>query len=308
MDIAGRLAAGRGANIRTGASPRFPILAQPVVRRRFASESVSLHEWHCAGHESAHAAEEWTDAYEVVVPRRGAFQWEVRGERVLADPGTATFVHPDEPYRVRHPVPGGDAGSVFRLTRIGAAALLEEHDARAAERERPQFPVSHAPLDGRAYLLARLAIRATADPAATALEVEERSLGFLRQAVAQAHRRREGRAGHDVGNRRALEYAVRVGEVVAKRYREPLTLADLADEVGCSPFHLSRMITTATGVPIYRMILRRRLREALELLLETRDSIAQVALAVGFATHSHLTGAFRREFGVLPRSLRAPRR
>jgi AraC family transcriptional regulator len=52
------------------------------------------------------------------------------------------------------------------------------------------------------------------------------------------------------------------------------------------------------------MILRRRLRDALEMLLDTRDSISQIALSVGFASHSHLTDAFRREFGVPPRTLR----
>jgi AraC-like DNA-binding protein len=307
MDIAANIRPtppARFRNLAYPAAPGAPVAPEtPVIRRRFRGVSVSLYEWQCGGHGSPHPAEEWAAAHEVVVARRGAFLWEIAGTRILADPGTVSFFHPGESYRVRHPLPGGDAGSVFRLPPSGVIALAEEHDPAAADRGPARFPTSHAPLDGRAYLLHRLAMDAVSDPAATALEVEERALAFVREAVAQAFRRRQavGRAGR---GRLASEYAARVMEVVAARYREPLTLAEVAGTVGASPFHLSRLVTAATGVPIYRMVLRRRLRDALELLLETRESISQIALSVGFASHSHLTDAFRREFGVPPRAVR----
>lgn len=303
-------------NIQPGSPARFPIPAPtpraleppdgPLIRRRFRGTSVSLYEWQCAGHGPRRPGEEWGDAHEVVVPRRGAFQWEIAGERVLADPGTATFLHPAEPYRVRHPLAGGDAGSIFRLAPSAVRDLVAEHDPGAADGGWPRFPASHAPLDGRAYLLHRLAMRAVSDPAASPIEVEERAVGFLREAVAQGFRRREARRGGGPAarGRLAAEYTARVAEVVAARYRERLTLAEVARSVGCSPFHLSRLVTAAAGVPIYRMIRRRRLRDALELLLDTRESISRIALTVGFASHSHLTDAFHREFGVPPRAVR----
>ena len=310
MDIASNIRPtppARFRNLAYPAAPGAPVAPEtPVIRRRFRGASVSLYEWQCGGHGSAHPAEEWAEAHEVVVARRGAFQWEIAGTRVLADPGTVTFFHPAESYRVRHPLPGGDAGSVFGMPPSGVIALAEEHEPAAADRGRARFPTSHAPLDGRAYLLHRLAMDAVSDPATTALEVEERALAFVREAVAQGFRRRGAvrRAGPAMRGRLASEYAARVMEVVAARYREPLTLAEVAGTVGASPFHLSRLVTAATGVPIYRMVLRRRLRDALELLLETRETISQIALSAGFASHSHLTDAFRREFGVPPRAVR----
>jgi AraC family transcriptional regulator len=36
----------------------------------------------------------------------------------------------------------------------------------------------------------------------------------------------------------------------------------------------------------------------------TRDDLAAVALDVGFASHSHFTDAFRREFGRAPSEVR----
>jgi AraC-like DNA-binding protein len=243
--------------------------------------------------------QEWSDAHEVVVPRRGVFVFRVEGRSVVADPATAAFLHPAECYRVRHPVAGGDAGSVFRFGPAGVAALLAEHDPAAADSGRPRFPASGVSLGGRAYLLQRLAVRALSDPAASALELEERAVAFAREAVAQAYRRRPGAPGP-----RAAEYAGRVREVLAARYREPLTLAQVARAVEVSPFHLSRLVTAATGVPIHRLIVRLRLREALERLLDTRESIARIAFATGFASHSHLTDAFRREYGVAPSRVR----
>ena len=141
------------------------------------------------------------------------------------------------------------------------------------------------------------------------LEIEERALLFLRAALAEAGVARPARRARMP--ERAEEYVSRVREVIAARYREPLTLAQVAGAVGVSPFHLARLVTAATGVPIYRMVLRRRLREALELVLETRESLARIAAVVGFASQSHLTDAFRREYGHPPGALRratSPRR
>ena len=95
-----------------------------------------------------------------------------------------------------------------------------------------------------------------------------------------------------------------VREVVARRYREPLTLHDIARQVGCSPFHLHRLVRAHAGVPIHRLVLRLRLREALERLLDTGDGVSAIAYATGFASHSHLTDTFRREYGVAPTTVR----
>jgi AraC-like DNA-binding protein len=272
------------------------------MRRWYRGETVTVYEWHCSGHHQGLSPEEWSEAHEIVVARRGAFVFHVDGRTVMADPTTAAFLHPAESYRVRHPLAGGDGGSVFRLAPDGVAALLAEHDPAASAKSRVRFPCSGISLDGRAYLLHHRAIRALEDPATSRLELEERAVTFAREAVAQAYRWRPATT-----KRRAVEYAQRVREVIAARYQEPLTLAEVARAVELSPFHLGRLVTAATGVPIHRLIVRLRLRDALERLLETRESITAVAFATGFASHSHLTDAFRREYGIPPSAVRRAR-
>jgi AraC family transcriptional regulator len=280
---------------------------QAHVRTLFGSGLMRIVDWQCTGHApEPFGGEEWNDAYEVVVVRRGAFVRRVAGRDVFLDPGTVAFTHADESYQVRHPVAGGDACSAFRLAGATAAELATGADPDSADLDHIRFPALAAPLDGRAFLLHRIALRAALSPGVAALEVEEHAATFLRAAVAASSGSgREGQRGRlPRPHRPGSEYVVRVREVIGRRYREPLTLSDIAREVGCSPFHLHRLVRAEAGVPIHRLVLRLRLREALERLLDTRDGISAIAYAAGFASHSHLTDAFRREYGAAPSAVR----
>jgi AraC family transcriptional regulator len=68
--------------------------------------------------------------------------------------------------------------------------------------------------------------------------------------------------------------------------------------------HFARMFRRHTGASLHRHLLRLRLRAALERIVATLDDLAAVALDVGFASHSHFTDAFRREFGRAPSEVR----
>ncbi len=253
---------------------------------------VSILDLPCAGHDTARGEEERPPTHEVVVPRRGAYIREVRGESSWVDSGMVTFAHPDEGYRVRHPAPGGDVCTLFALS-TGAARELLGPEAR--------FPRAQAPLGSRGYLLHRLALQACRNAprqSAGALAAEEYAGAFLQAALATESPPREPArlAGRDL--------AMRVRALIARRYREPLTLAEIAREAGCSAFHLSRQFTRTFGVPIWRYVVRLRLRDALEQILETRDGLSRIALAAGFASQSHFGDAFRLEFGCPPGRVR----
>jgi AraC family transcriptional regulator len=279
---------------------------QVQVRTLFGSSTMRIVDWRCTGHgPEPFGCEEWNDAPEVVLVRRGAFVRHSAGREVFLDAGTVAFHQPEESYRVRHPV-GGDVCSAFRLTCASAAELMAPGEPEEFDDRPVRFPVPSAALDGRGFLLHRNALLATQDPTATPLEVEERAAAFLRAALAAGRGSSPENSSGTAPRRyrRAAEYVARAREVVARRYLEPVTLADIAREVGCSPFHLHRLVTGAVGVPMHRLVLRLRLRDALERLMETGDSVSAIAYATGFASHSHLTDAFRREYGRPPSAVR----
>ena len=84
-----------------------------------------------------------------------------------------------------------------------------------------------------------------------------------------------------------------------------IRLADLARRAGCSPFHLCRAFRQVTGLTISAFRRSMRLRLALDRLRDGHDDLTSLAFDLGFASHSHFTAAFRRQFGLTPSRFRA---
>lgn len=79
----------------------------------------------------------------------------------------------------------------------------------------------------------------------------------------------------------------------------PLALSDLAAEAGLSRFQFLRAFTKAVGATPHAYILQLRARLARR-RIDRGDSLAEAALASGFADQSHMTRAFVRQFGFPP--------
>lgn len=87
--------------------------------------------------------------------------------------------------------------------------------------------------------------------------------------------------------------------------QNPVSLREIARAVGVSEFHLCRAFTNALGQPVMRYLWRRRLTKAAEALVSGRDSVLTLALEAGYAGPEAFARAFRTEFGLSPRTLRA---
>jgi AraC family transcriptional regulator len=88
-----------------------------------------------------------------------------------------------------------------------------------------------------------------------------------------------------------------------------LSLPGIAEIAQMSVSHLKTLFRNSTGVPVYEYVLRRRVERAQLLLRNQRFSIAEVAVATGFAHLSHLARHMHRILGYTPSSVRrrAPR-
>jgi AraC family transcriptional regulator len=89
------------------------------------------------------------------------------------------------------------------------------------------------------------------------------------------------------------------------RLDAPISLADLARQVGMSIFHFARCFRLTTGMPPYQFVTRRRIERARELLIDPNLSVSDVAVRCGFSQQSHFGEVFRRVVGASPRSYRA---
>jgi AraC-like DNA-binding protein len=85
---------------------------------------------------------------------------------------------------------------------------------------------------------------------------------------------------------------------------EPLTVADLAEQVSLSPSAFAHLFREITGRSPYQFVKEMRLDRARELLIDGQPTVARVAQEVGYGSVSHFISEFRSRFGVTPRTYR----
>jgi AraC family transcriptional regulator len=118
-------------------------------------------------------------------------------------------------------------------------------------------------------------------------------------SLGRASRRRVGSAGGF--SRRSLERAT---DYINDNLSQKLTLAEIAEAAYMSPHHFARSFKKDTGLSPHRYVIRQRVERAKALLANTDLTVFEVARAVGFANHSHLSSHVRRLLGVSPGALR----
>jgi AraC family transcriptional regulator len=96
----------------------------------------------------------------------------------------------------------------------------------------------------------------------------------------------------------------RVVEYLDVSLASEVSLGDLADVAGLSPNYFLTAFKKATGKTPHRFLTEMRVTKARELLANPQMPIAQVALAVGYSSQSHLTTVFRRFMKTTPASYR----
>jgi len=89
-------------------------------------------------------------------------------------------------------------------------------------------------------------------------------------------------------------------EMLMSRIAGDILMEEVASSCGLSVDSFSRMFCRTTGIPPYRWLSLQRIERAKILLRQTGNSLAEVALACGFANQSHFTRAFSRAVRISP--------
>lgn len=92
----------------------------------------------------------------------------------------------------------------------------------------------------------------------------------------------------------------RVMDYIEVRLDQDLGLGDLAALADLSTHHFGQAFKASTGMPPHRYLIERRIHRAKELLIGGNQSIAEIAVSVGFSSQSHMTFNFRKLVTTTP--------
>lgn len=95
---------------------------------------------------------------------------------------------------------------------------------------------------------------------------------------------------------------------IETNYRNSISLREVAEAVSRSPAYLTDLVRRETGKTVLCWIVERRMVEARRLLLETNQSVEQIAEAVGYLDRRHFGRQFLRFHDTTPQTWRKSHR
>src|SRR6202140_2246270 len=92
----------------------------------------------------------------------------------------------------------------------------------------------------------------------------------------------------------------RATELLSENLSGRIRLSQVAQECGLSVSHFARSFKATFGVSAHRWLVQRRIDRAQEFLIETRESLADIADHAGFADQAAFTRTFSQIVGISP--------
>jgi len=274
------------------------------VAWRYADARFAVADWRCDGTRSGSppSADEFTRHYEINLHRRG---WHVRSvarQRYFIDPLHHSLWPAQSGFRLSDNTAHAQAATLLFVTQ----ALIEESLAAiAGARSAGLRQLRSSPAHWRSSDLTAYHARLLATRPDDRLAVEENALALIRRVVAEAVGASDARLDLRSARRAAAIDAAR--SYILSRYREQLSLAEIAAACGMASSTLCESFPRVAGVPVWRYVQRLRLQDAALALAEGVEDLSALALDLGFSSHSHFAQAFRAQFGQTPSQFRAGR-
>lgn len=284
------------------------MLQQPIDRVIARTSRVAVGQFQCpVSHPSFTDSGAISDCL-VVFPRTSAWIEHEGRKRFLADATVATIYNRGQRYRRFADSAEGDRCDWFGVSDDIAREIASVVDAPSRDATRP-FRVQRAQSSARLYLRQRTLLCELKRGEADEFHLEEETMLIVESVLAAACGREYGEpdASTTTKNRRR-ELAEAARAVIGLAPERNISVHSLAESLGCSSFHLCRVFRSETGRTLHTFRTELRLRRGLELLeCAKRDSrtLSELAVGLGFASHSHFVVALRRWAGITPSVLRA---
>jgi AraC-like DNA-binding protein len=236
---------------------------------------------------AAHSHEE----YFIAVTEKGRADLRFRDDRHPISSGDVIILNPEEVH-----AGGPMEASVWEYRSLYPPAWLMQEVAEQVGRC-PVASLGFSKNTVRDPLAAALLREAhvSAEQRGTLLEQQSRLLRALARLVAH-HSSPSISIRPDGAETAAVDKA---REYLDAHATHEVSLPDLANVVGLSPFHLCRVFRRRVGVPPHAYQIQMRVRTARR-LLAGGTSLSDAAVAAGFFDQAHMTRHFKRMVGITP--------
>nr|NLJ03988.1 helix-turn-helix transcriptional regulator [Bacillota bacterium] len=105
------------------------------------------------------------------------------------------------------------------------------------------------------------------------------------------------------------QLAAKIDERIAAGYIDDnLSAASIAEEMGMNAVYLGRLYREISGISIGEALKRTRIENAKRLLVETSDSVKEIADRVGFSNNKYFYVVFKELVGLTPKEFQAQER
>lgn len=141
------------------------------------------------------------------------------------------------------------------------------------------------------------------EPLLHGLYVESRAIEIVAEAIQQLSGRPAVRQDAFLSTR-DLTRARRIRDYAENTLDRPITLTDIARDVGVSTSSLQRLFKTAYGVTVIEFIRGQRLFKAREALERDGITVSEAAYLAGFSSPANFATAFKRAFGTSPSQIK----
>lgn len=95
-----------------------------------------------------------------------------------------------------------------------------------------------------------------------------------------------------------------IDEIIDSAIDQEVSVTTMANALGLSEAFFIRAFKAAVGKSPHSYLIDRRLAKARILLHTSNHDLREIALAVGFSSHAHMTAVFRTRLGTTPSQLR----
>lgn len=92
-------------------------------------------------------------------------------------------------------------------------------------------------------------------------------------------------------------------DYIEENTEESLSLETVSNHFNISKFYFHRLFSAMTGYSFNNYLLSRRLNKSINLILNEKVSLTDIAYRLNFGTPSSFTRAFKRQYGIAPSKL-----